>query len=123
MARNRVIIRIMNRPNQRHMPPPLTEEQIMAAVYKGSAEHKIERWWGGLPGAKLGAGGKVKPRPKKPKTTICPLVSPSDRDRATLWVQDALRSGNFKYVESTRAYPKKDLLQRRQRQLLGGLGD
>ena len=57
------------RPKQ--LPPrtPLSPEQIEGASYVGSAEHKVERWWGGLPEGYVGPSGKAT-RPKKQQTTI-----------------------------------------------------
>ena len=43
--------------------PQLSRKQISAACYVGSDEHKVERWWGGLPAAYVGASGKAT-RPK-----------------------------------------------------------
>ena len=97
----------MNCPNQRSARSPLTGKQIAAAAYEGSPEHKVKRWWGGLPKARLGRDGKAVPRPKRQKTTICHLVEADDRDRATSWVQHALRAGNFKHGESRKAYPER----------------
>ena len=95
----------MARPKQVSEPSPLTKAQIAAARYTGSKEHKGVRWWGGLPGARIGKGGVAK-RPKKQLTTICPFVSEEDRERATYWVQQALIQGKFDYFEADKIYPK-----------------
>ena len=95
----------MARPKQVPEPPPLTEADIEAATYTGSKEHKVVRWWGGLPGARLGKSGTAS-RPKKQLTTICNLVTEDDRIRATCWVKEALSSRNFKYFEGDQTYPK-----------------
>jgi hypothetical protein len=77
------------RPNQEPLlrPGSEAERRILAkrASYVGSKEHKVERWWGGLPAR---YSGKRKPaRHKKQKTTICPLLTEAERDIATGWVQ------------------------------------
>lgn len=95
----------MARPKQVTEPPSLTRAQIEAASYTGSKEHKIVRWWGGLPGAKLGKDGVAR-RPKKQLTTICHLVADEDRKNATVWVKQALSNGQFEYVEGDQVYPK-----------------
>jgi hypothetical protein len=41
----------MPKPQQIPARRPLTPEEIEAAPYIGSGEHKVERWWGGLPQA------------------------------------------------------------------------
>ncbi len=95
----------MSRPKQVSKPPPMTEAQIDAASYLGSKEHKIIRWWGGLPGARLGKGGVAK-RPKKQLTTICHLVTDEDREKATGYVKEALSKGQFHYSDGDKVYPK-----------------
>lgn len=78
----------------------------MSACYEGSEEHKLQRWWGGLPAARHRRDGTVQ-RTKKQQTTICGLVTEEERDRATTWVQKALRLGNFKHVEGRSTFPKR----------------
>jgi hypothetical protein len=39
-------------------------------------------------------------------TTICPIVETDGRDRATGWVQDAIRRGQFRFVDGDRQFPK-----------------
>lgn len=75
------------------------------ASYVGSAEHKAFRWWGGLPQARVGKDGKAT-RPKKQKTTICDLVDEADRQRATEWVKLAIRSGQCRFYEGDKDFPK-----------------
>ncbi|CAK0752586.1 conserved hypothetical protein [uncultured Gammaproteobacteria bacterium] len=84
-----------------------TERQALAvrASYVGSTEHKEERWWGGLPGAPYSKNG-IPTRPKKQKTTICPLVKEDDRDRATTWVQEAIVKGQYEFTEGDQDFPK-----------------
>src|ERR1700693_4510158 len=79
----------MPRPKQIPVRAPLTSQEVNAASYAGSKEHKSQRWWGGLPGARVGADG-IAWRPKKQLTTIGPLVTDSDQFRATTWVREAL---------------------------------
>ena len=76
------------------------------AVYSGSSEHKQVRWWGGLPMGQQLPGGRIG-RPNKETTTICPLTTRSDRDRATEWVRAAIRAGQCRFHESDRNFPKK----------------
>lgn len=93
------------RPKQLPTRYPLTPELIEAAHYLGSAEHKAERWWGGLPEAYVPPDGEAS-RPKKQCTTICPLTTSADRDRATGWVREALANNQIKYVEADQDFPK-----------------
>ena len=81
-------------------------ELAKIAVYVGSEEHKDKRWWGGRPMARQLRGGRVGRRGKQ-KTTICPLTSEEDRDRATEWVKNAIREGRCKFLESDKRFPKK----------------
>ena len=76
------------------------------AVYTGSPEHKLYRWWGGLPMGRQLTGGRVG-RPNKQSTTICPLTRESDRDMATEWVRAAIRLGQCRFYESDSNFPKK----------------
>jgi len=95
----------MPRPSQILTRPPLSAVEIEAASYVGSKEHKAKKWWGGLPGAKLGKDGKPR-RPKKQRTTICWLVDKTDRDLASQWVRDALEKKQYRYYEGDKRYPK-----------------
>lgn len=94
------------RPSQLPGRPALSGVQIKAARYVGSPEHKVRRWWGGLPKAFADVNG-VATRPSKEDTTICTLSTEGDRDRATKLVQDALTAGQFKFYEGDKDYPKK----------------
>jgi hypothetical protein len=94
------------RPAQLPVRAPLTPRQIASARYVGSPEHKTLRWWGGLPEAYAPGGGQAS-RPGKQQTTICPLFSVQDRDRATGWVQEALRDGHYRFYEGDKDFPKK----------------
>src|SRR5204862_7813398 len=100
----------VKRPRQRPIRPPLTPEQREAlahrASYHGSKEHKATRWWGGLPGARMGSDGDSRPRPKKQRTTICPLTSVDDRIQAEQWIQAAIRQGQYEFTESDQDFPK-----------------
>lgn len=95
----------MARPQQIQARAPLTSDEIDRACYVGSGEHKAKRWWGGLPQAKVGRDGKAR-RPKKEHTTICHKVDIVDRDKATTWVQEALKKRQFRYFEGDKTYPK-----------------
>jgi hypothetical protein len=94
------------RPQQAPNRLPLTEADIQQAAYVGSAEHKQARWWGELPGAYVGPDGRAT-RPKKQLTTVCPLTDAAARDRATEWVQVALRARHYHYYDADQTYPKK----------------
>ena len=76
------------------------------ATYVGSCEHKVQRWWGGLPKARQLPGGDVG-RPGKQQTTICHLTSRQDQVRATGWLREAIRQRNFSFVETDQKYPKR----------------
>lgn len=95
----------MARPQQIRTRSPLTREQIERACYVGSAEHKIERWWGGLPGAWQGRDGQAT-RPGRQHTTICRKVSSADQKEATAWVRAALEARQFRFFEGDKLYPK-----------------
>jgi hypothetical protein len=97
---------LAKKPPQLPLRSPLPDAVIETARYVGSKEHKVERWWGGLPGAYKNEDGKAT-RPSKQDTTICPLVTATDRDNATGWVRAALRNGQVKYVEGDKDFPKK----------------
>lgn len=97
-------------PKQRAFRAPLTKAQrrVLAskASYVGSREHKTAAWWGGTPGLKVDAKGNVIPRLGKARTTVCPLVTAKDRDRASRWVRIALRLGQYRFVEGDQDFPK-----------------
>ncbi|MQW89114.1 hypothetical protein [Sinorhizobium saheli] len=95
----------MARPTQIPERVPLSEAEITAACYVGSGEHKIVRWWGGMPLARLDKYGKPT-RPKKELTTICPKATENERDTATKWVRDALRNHQLRYFEGDKTFPK-----------------
>ena len=95
----------MPRPKQIPERRPLTPEEIGAASYVGSAEHKAGRWWGGLPEAWVEADGSSS-RPKKQQTTICRKVTEADRQKASYWVRAALAAGQFRFFEGDKTYPK-----------------
>ncbi|WP_237154704.1 hypothetical protein [Oryzibacter oryziterrae] len=97
---------MVKRPAQLPPRPPLTPDQIARAQYEGSPEHKIVRWWGGLPAAFAGDDG-VAQRPNKQLTTICPLVGEVERAQATDWVKKALEQGQFRYFEGDKDFPKR----------------
>jgi hypothetical protein len=71
----------------------------------GSAEHKTERWWGGLPGAFVGKDRVVR-RPGKQLTTPCPKTTEEQREEASRWVREALSAGWFRFYEGDGTYPK-----------------
>lgn len=96
---------LLPRPKQIPKRTPLTAAQIQTASYVGSAEHKIEQFWGGLPQAKLGKDGKAT-RPKKQLTTICYRTTLEERDQASDWVRLALTSGQWRYFEGDKTFPK-----------------
>lgn len=97
---------MVKRPAQLAPRAPLSPEQIQSARYIGSPEHKVERWWGGLPEVHVDIDGVAR-RPGKQLTTICPLVSDAERDMATGWVQQALITGQLRYYEGDKVFPKR----------------
>lgn len=94
-------------PRPKQIPPrtPLTADQIAAASYVGSGEHKSVKWWGGRPLAKIGKDGVAR-RPRKQLTTICPRVTDAEREEASGWVRFALAAGQLRYFEGDKTYPK-----------------
>ncbi len=95
----------MARPKQMDARAPLTEAEIAAASYAGSAEHKATRWWGGLSKAHVGADGTAT-RPGKQLTTLCRLTGEADRHRATAWVRSALALEQFRHYDGDKLYPR-----------------
>lgn len=94
-------------PRPRQIPPraELTEVEIHAAHYVGSAEHKIQRWWGGLPGAFIGEDG-IAHCPGKQLTTPCLRTTEDQREEASSWVRVALAARQFRFYEGDGQYPK-----------------
>ena len=91
----------MKRPSQRPtriLSQEEREELANRAVYTGSPEHKKSDWWGGLPQAWDLGDGRIG-RPGKEQTTECPLTSPKDKVRATAWLREAIRTGQYRYFE------------------------
>lgn len=97
---------MVKRPSQIAPRAPLTRQQIQSAFYGGSPEHKSERWWGGLPKGYVDAKG-IATRPGKATTTICPLVTTADSNKATAWVRYALSSGQYRFYEGDKDFPKR----------------
>jgi hypothetical protein len=94
------------KPTQTPSRTDLTKEAIGSARYVGSPEHKARRWWGGLPMAYIASDGYAS-RPGRQHTTVCPLVTESEREMATKWVQEALLKRQFRYFEGCGDFPKK----------------
>lgn len=95
----------MGRPRQVPPRPALTRDDVEAASYAGSGEHKVGRWWGGLPRAHLGPDGTAS-RPGRQDTTICHMTTEADRAQATDWVRAALAEGRYRFYEGDKTYPK-----------------
>ena len=95
----------MKKPKQIPTRPGLTAEQIDQAKYVGSSEHKIKRWWDGLPDGYEPPGGKAA-RPRKQNTTICHKTTEAERKIATEWVKTALRQKQFSYKDADKDFPK-----------------
>ena len=95
----------MARPRQIPFRADLTKEEIAAAHYVGSGEHKVRRWWGGLPEAFVGEDGVAR-RAGKRLTTLCMRTTTDQRDEASTWVRQALAFGQFRYYEGDATYPK-----------------
>lgn len=100
----------MKRPPKNTAPRQLTHGQrselAAKATYVGSPEHKVQKWWDGRPEARQLPGGRVG-RPGKQTTTVCPLTSQEDRDRATTWVRRAIMMDQCKFSQADKDYPKK----------------
>lgn len=99
----------MKRPRQRAMRVLSAAERRTVAArarYSGSAEHKVQRWWGGLPEARQLPGGRIG-RQNKQTTTVCPLTTAQDRDRATQWIRSAIMEAQYRFYESDQEFPKK----------------
>ena len=93
------------RPIQEQRRLAVADNFIAMAEYVGSEEHKDERWWGGLPGGWSGPS-RVASRPNKQNTTICKLITPCDRLRATRWVRRSLKAGQFRFLQGDKDFPK-----------------
>ncbi len=52
------------------------------------------------------SGGRVG-RPGKRDTTLCPLTTEQDRERATEWVRTAIRNRQCLFQNSDKEFPKK----------------
>lgn len=98
---------MVKRPPQLAPRAALPKNQTESARYVGSQQHKIVRWWEGLPEAYLDDDGVAR-RPGKQLTTICPLVSLAERDKATGWVQVALREGQTRFSSGSRHSNQND---------------
>jgi hypothetical protein len=96
----------VKRPGQIPTRVPLGPDRIQTASYVGSAEHKKSAWWGGYPDAFVNQNG-LATRPGKQLTTICPLTTEAERQTATEWVQKALQSGQLRYYEGDKDFPKR----------------
>ena len=100
----------MNRPARRPGRDSLSvaERRALAgrARYVGSPEHKVKRWWGGLPEARQLPGGQVGRRGRQ-TTTVCPLTTEEDRALATTWLRGAIVAGQYRFVEADRDFPKR----------------
>ena len=91
----------MKRPNQRPirvLTQKEKDELADRAMYTGSPEHKKTDWWGGLPETRDLGDGRIG-RSNKQQTTECPLTTLRDQVRATTWVREAIKSGQYKYFE------------------------
>jgi hypothetical protein len=95
----------MPRPSQIPTRLPLTGDQVAAASYAGSPEHKVLRWWGGLPAAREDHLGRARRR-KRQHTTICRKVTERERQIASGWVRAALAAGQYRFFEGDAVYPK-----------------
>jgi hypothetical protein len=84
----------MKRPKPIAVPPVLTSAQLNALAerceYEGSKEHKDKRSWLGIP---LPRKGNVDDT--RQTATICPLVADMERQQATQWVRQAVRTRQF----------------------------
>lgn len=91
----------MRKPNRAAGSALLTQAEREAAArrarYVGSSEHKNTGWWGGMPTA--GSRGRR-------LTTICPMTSDKDKHTATMWLRQAIASGQYKFVRGDLDFPK-----------------
>lgn len=95
------------RPPRRELSANERANLAARARYVGSEEHKSKAWWGGkVPRARQLPGGQIG-RPGKQTTTICPLTSRTDQQRATQWVQAAIANGQYRFFEADKGFPKK----------------
>ena len=99
----------LKRPSQQPQRGPRTDAERRAlaarALYVGSKEHKDKHWWGGLPGARYGKDGEAH-RPKRQRTTICPLVTPEEQEKATAWIRAAIQNQQCTFLEGDQDFPK-----------------
>jgi hypothetical protein len=95
----------MPRPKRSLQPKPLTAEQVAMASYVGSPEHKVKRYWGGLPKAWIGPSGLAQ-RPNRQQTTVCHRTTEAERQQACSWVRSALASGQMRYYDGDGVFPK-----------------
>ena len=72
------------------------EAAARRARYVGSSEHKNAGWWGGVPAA--GSRGRR-------LTTICPMTSDKYKHTATMWLRQAIASGQYKFVRGDLDFP------------------
>jgi hypothetical protein len=74
--------------------------------YVGSPEHKDRAWWCGLPQARWRSGEPPR-RPKKQLTSVCQLVTESERARAVRMLRSAIKAGQYAFVEGDEDFPKR----------------
>ena len=100
----------MKRPKRKLGPRPRTPAELRelaaSATYVGSAEHKDVGWWGGLPRGRQLPGKRVGRRESR-NTTICPLISRDDQEKATEWVRNAIQEGKCRFFFGDKRFPKK----------------
>lgn len=100
----------MKRPVQKRVRTALSAKERRAlaarARYVGSSEHKVHRWWGGLPMARQLPGGQIGRRGQQ-TTTVCPMTGEEDRTLATDWLRSAIVAGQYRFVEADQDFPKK----------------
>lgn len=101
----------MKRPQRRPERPELDETQKQAlaarAIYEGSPEHKVVRWWGGRPAAFVDEQGRTRrSNPNAQLTTPCPLTTEQDRSLATAWLRAAIAAGQYRFVEGHGEFPR-----------------
>ena len=103
----------MRRPVQQPARASLTlaERRTLAARarYVGSPEHKVHRWWGGLPMAPQLPGGQIGRRGQQ-TTTVCPMTAEEDRTLATDWLRRAIVAGQYRFVEADLDFPKESVV-------------
>lgn len=99
----------MRRPPSIAVPRRAPEELRELAArceYRGSVEHKDRRSWLGPPQPRR-RKGKIDKDDHRQNATICPLAEDADRVRATRWLREAIRAGQFLATDWDGDFPRR----------------